>query len=627
MDIVNGLFDHMVLQRGAKNLSEAAVAGASKANGTLVATVTKAGKSLKGLSKLKIGTVKGGKFAVCLKGIPVGGPYTVELSVTDAKGATLDKLTVKDVLVGDVWILGGQSNMQGVGDKFNGLRSSDDVRAFFMDDHWDVAKDPIHDLSIAVDQVHVDLCGGVRHAKPTRYCAGPGLPFAIRMKELLGVPQGVIACGHGGTSMSQWNPNLKSTRGKSLYGAMLRRFVKNGGKAAGMIWYQGCSDANAEAAPLFTRRMKEFVAACRKDFRAPNLPFAQVQISRVVGWPSSAGKHWNSIQEQQRLLPSIVKNCLTVPAIDLPLEDLIHVSGFGMVELGRRLAQAMDTLLRGKAGGRPPIELKKASVTPAPERETVNLVVEFENVVGELRSNGRPHGFSLMDGLSDSESVFDVKLDGNRAIVRTSLGVGQLNGLSLHYGLGANPFCNITDEAGRSLPVFGPMVFGKPQALTPFATRLRVSDHQPSAAKLDDLAFPKDLGLLNLKPRSFSGNFCDMHTEIAARADGDSVLYFACGIECQEPMKLSALLGYDGPVKLWLDGRRLFHDPNGTNPALPDAHAIKFDAGAGRHEILIALGTNSGAAWGVFLRFVRRDVSQAKLKAGPDSYKMPAILG
>lgn len=463
MDIITGLFDHIVLQRNAKDTSDAAVSGTSKASGSLLATVTaKGGKVLKGLSEVRIGTVRDGVFTACLKGIPVGGPYTVALFVADTEGAILDRRTVKDVLVGDVWILGGQSNMQGIGDRFNGIKCSNDVRAFFMDDHWGVAKDPIHDLSIAVDQVHVDLCGGVRcvRAKPVRYCAGPGLPFALRMKELLGVPQGVIACAHGGTSMSQWSPALEKLGGKSLYGAMLRRFSKNGGKVAGIVWYQGCSDANAAAAPLFTRRMKEFVAACRKDFNAPSLPFVQVQISRVLGWDGDAAKHWNSIQEQQRLLPAVISRCLTVPVIDLSLDDAIHVSGHAMLELGRRLAQAMDTLIRGKIGGKTPIELKKVSVETDSDHGTANVIVEFENVAGKLCSGGRPYGFALVGPLGNA-NVIDVGLDGKRAVVRSRLPVGQLNDYSLHYGFNLDPYCNITDGDGRSLPVFGPVLIGR----------------------------------------------------------------------------------------------------------------------------------------------------------------------
>ena len=53
------------------------------------------------------------------------------------------------------------------------------------------------------------------------------------------VPQGVICCAHGGTSMDQWSPEGRDLGGdESLYGAMYRRFVHNGSRVKGMFWYQ-----------------------------------------------------------------------------------------------------------------------------------------------------------------------------------------------------------------------------------------------------------------------------------------------------------------------------------------------------------------------------------------------------
>jgi hypothetical protein len=72
-------------------------------------------------------------------------------------------------------------------------------------------------------------------------------------------------------------------------------------------------------------------------------------------------------------------------------------------------------------------------------------------------------------------------------------------------------------------------------------------------------------------------------------------------------MSLNLLLGYDGPVKVWCDGEQILHDPDGTNPAEIDATATPFKARRGRHELLIALGTNGGKAWGIYLRLERTD--------------------
>ena len=45
------------------------------------------------------------------------------------------------------------------------------------------------------------------------------LEIAKEMLRRTGVPQGLIACAHGGTSMAQWSPKLKRLGGDSLYGA------------------------------------------------------------------------------------------------------------------------------------------------------------------------------------------------------------------------------------------------------------------------------------------------------------------------------------------------------------------------------------------------------------------------
>ncbi len=100
-----------------------------------------------------------------------------------------------------------------------------------------------------------------------------GLSFAVEMVKRTGVPIGLIPCAHGGTSMSQWDPTLKDKGGDSLYGAMIRRFQTIGGKVAGVVWYQGESDASPSAAPKFPTKFEEFVAAVRRDFGQPDLPF------------------------------------------------------------------------------------------------------------------------------------------------------------------------------------------------------------------------------------------------------------------------------------------------------------------------------------------------------------------
>ena len=194
--------------------------------------------------------------------------------------------------------------------------------------------------------------------------------------------------------MTQWDPKRKNEGGKSLYGALVRRLIKNGRRVGGLVWYQGCSDTDRNAAPLFTKRMKALVAALRRDAGDKALPIATVQIARVCGWGSENAVYWNSIQDQQRRMPSVIKHFTTVPAIDLPLDDGIHIGGQGQYVLGVRLAQAMQVLRGDRKAGLPPIALKKVSIETV--RSVGVAVAEFENVVGKLRSGDRPNGFSVV---------------------------------------------------------------------------------------------------------------------------------------------------------------------------------------------------------------------------------------
>lgn len=453
MKIHEGLFDHMVLQRSRRNVSDAAFAGDCPACGAVTATVRSRGRALKGFDAVKAGSAKNGHFTGRLRGLPAGGPYDVDLTIENGSGPA-EGVKVRDVLVGDVWLLGGQSNMQGVGLFKDGPKSHGEVRAFYMNDKWAVARDPIHNLWASVDQVHADLCGGSLPQRSPDCGVGPGVAFGQRMREITGVPQGLIACAHGGTSMSQWDPKLKHLGGRSLYGAMLRRFRKNGSKVAGLVWYQGCSDTGTEDFPLFTGRVKEFVRAFRRDFGDSGLPIAMVQIARVIGWGRETDAPWNSVQEQQRRLPESIPCCAVVPSIDLTLDDLIHISGRGQKRLGPRLADAMAALKGPRKAGPPPISL--ATVSVVDELGLGSVIVEFDNVAGKLHSGDRPSGFTVTGG-DRPTSVVDVTLARNRAIVRTVHSVAALGKMSLHYGLGTDPYCNITDGADRSLPVFGPV--------------------------------------------------------------------------------------------------------------------------------------------------------------------------
>src|SRR5262249_11890123 len=155
---------------------------------------------------------------------------------------------------GDLWVLAGQSNMEGLGDLVDVTPPSPRVSALGMNSKWGQAEEPLHWLVDSPDEGHsgkpADREGRAKadHRNPARG-AGLGLPFGAVIAAKTGAPVGLIACAHGGTSMAQWDPAKKGEGGKSLYGSMLRQVKLAGGKVRGVLWYQGESDANPSAAP------------------------------------------------------------------------------------------------------------------------------------------------------------------------------------------------------------------------------------------------------------------------------------------------------------------------------------------------------------------------------------------
>ncbi len=369
--------------------------------------------------------------------LPTGGPYQVS-------GA-------KNVLAGDLWVLAGQSNMEGVGDLVDVETPSERVRSYQSREEWAVAEEPLHWLGESPRLVHHKIGG--RETVPDEpdprdmgrtKGAGLGLTFAKERLARTHVPVGLIPAAHGGTSMAQWDPALKGEGGASLYGATLERVRANGGTVAGILWYQGESDCCAEGAALYAQRMTALVQSFRDDLGQPDLPFYFVQIGGVVSDPDPAGiDGWNGIRETQRLWAKTLPHVSLVSAIDLGLDDSIHISTPDLKRLGRRLADAAD--------GISALALRDARL----ENNGLRVRIGFDHVRGGLVSAGRPAGFSLrLASGQELVRIYKTTLESDSAVLHLTEALPQ--GVNLWYGWGLNPYCNITDREDAAMPAFGP---------------------------------------------------------------------------------------------------------------------------------------------------------------------------
>ena len=615
MKILSGISEGQVLQRlgnrGAKVKIQGETLGAT---GPILATIFQRGGPLKSWNQRRVGRASGKAFAIELANIPAGGPYRLDLQCGTRKAR------VASFYVGDVWLLAGQSNMEGAGNLFDGgAKPHPLIRTYSMRREWRAATEPLHILIESPDRCHNEGCQispeeGERYRVNASKGAGVGLPFARQMLERSGVPQALLCTAHGGTSMEQWDPALKDQGGDSQYGSMLLSVRATGQPVAGVLWYQGESDTSPRQTAEYTLRMQQLVAATRSDLRQPGLPWITVQIGRVVG-PREDFASWNNIQEQQRLLPEKIKNLETVAAIDLSLDDNIHLSSKAHARLAARMARAADCLVYKNKKESPTPRLRAVIVGGTSKAPGVDpglgIDVLFDHVGKGIQSGSEPRGFTLLDAQGRVwPQHFKTTLHGDT--VRLFLAAKIPDGLQLSYGYGVDPDCNLTDSRGHALPVFGSVPCGQPGALLPFVTAWQRAGVEASPKPLREIACPAQKSFATTVKTS-GNDFVEDH---AAWLGHPGHAYFWSRLELSEPMKLEFLMGYDGPFRLWVDGKPFFNALHGTNPCLPDEGSKIAALKAGSHQITIGMDTNCGRAWGFFLRFRRLDVTAEALRDG-----------
>lgn len=154
-------------------------------------TVTVSLGSLSGTAR-----VQDGKWEVTLPPLPAGGPYTMTL--TDGE----EMLTLEDIMLGEVWLCGGQSNMELV------MRDSKDpvpALAASADSHvrlYHVCKRGIFDEEFYAEENA--SCWQLPCRDTVQHWTAIGYYFGAELAKKQGVTVGLVECNYGGTSASAW---------------------------------------------------------------------------------------------------------------------------------------------------------------------------------------------------------------------------------------------------------------------------------------------------------------------------------------------------------------------------------------------------------------------------------------
>ncbi|MCX6996894.1 MAG: sialate O-acetylesterase [Kiritimatiellaeota bacterium] len=206
------------------------------------------------------------------------------MTITDS-----NNVEIKDLLVGDVWVCSGQSNMQ-----FE-MHWLTDAR-----DHIARANDPLLRLlgvpQGGATQPQRDMTGRWSEctSQSVEWFSAVAYFFGRDVRQSQKVPVGLINSRVGGTAAENWlswralaaNPKLQQIAGKQpveggpsfLYNAMIAPLQPFA--IRGVIWYQGESNAyDAPRATAYRELFPTLIKCWRDEWGLPELPFLFVQIA------------------------------------------------------------------------------------------------------------------------------------------------------------------------------------------------------------------------------------------------------------------------------------------------------------------------------------------------------------
>lgn len=381
----------------------------------------------------------------------------------------------------DLWVLAGQSNMEGLGWQDDPeLDNAVDPRTsvFTMAGEWADATEPLHPLWESYTPVHATLMRAGTPAedralsdaelgsrtRARRVGAGLGPAFASHLADLSGASVGLVPAAHGGTTLEQWGRGFMGEPADSigtLYGSLLDRLARAlkrpGTRLAGILWYQGESDATAAKSYDYGNHLAAWITDLRRDLGRPDLPVILVQLSRFaapVGGGEMDERSWDRIREAQRLLPQQVPRTATVSAVDLGLTDGIHVGTAGLRRLGRRLAEVAH------AGLKSPDPYLVELIEPS-AHGLQRLRLSCSDVTRAWTPGTAIPGFELCDAdglplvrLRVVDAAPSARHPGDIEILTSTTSAHELVGVTLGYGRGLDPVCRAVDERDLPLPTF-----------------------------------------------------------------------------------------------------------------------------------------------------------------------------
>jgi sialate O-acetylesterase len=277
---------------------------------------------------------KDGRFEMKVKTPEAGGPYFIGFKDGDY-------VQVSNVMIGEVWLCSGQSNMEMLMKGYKGqpvegateelLQCGDSLLRLFYAGHQ-TTLEPQNDINGSWKRADAEA---VRNFSATAYFFGKSL------RQTLGVPVGLICTAFGGSACEAWMksewlqafPQVQQTITEddvkklqqrcptALYNGQLAPFI--GYAIRGAIWYQG--EDNVPRYDYYATLLKTMVEGWRQVWRQGDFPFYYCQIApfdyEVIDWAK-----YNSafLREQQLKAETMISNARMAVVMDTGLKSVIH---------------------------------------------------------------------------------------------------------------------------------------------------------------------------------------------------------------------------------------------------------------------------------------------------------------
>ncbi len=263
-----------------------------------------------------------GKWLIEFAPCQYGGPFVVDVELDGVL------TTLSDVWVGDVYLLGGQSNMEmklrETSFPLEQYTENENVRLYVVD------KPKKEEITSADGWVRLTSENAAQFS-----AIGYHVASALARKDR---KIGLVGCYQGASVIQTWMPKEVAAQEKFQVQNKYKDHTKYPHNGEGqlfeymvekilpyslntVLWYQGESNVSDDEASLYLPMLEELVSSWRMAFKDDSLPFIVVQIADFDGRDFDA---WHLIQREQMRAQKVIPNVKTVVSRDVCESDKIH---------------------------------------------------------------------------------------------------------------------------------------------------------------------------------------------------------------------------------------------------------------------------------------------------------------